>query len=141
MLSPVVNALEFLHAQGYAHGRLKPSNLLVVNDQLKLSGDCIALAAGNAVELAETGAPETSVYAAPELGRGAVTPAVDVWALGMTLVAATDSETRTVGASDSRGTGRSSRDCGAAWTNREGVFAGGPGEEGHARRVARDSRS
>lgn len=89
MLGPVVNALEFLHAQGYAHGRLKPSNLLVVNDQLKLSGDCIALAAGNAVELAETGAPETSVYAAPELGRGAVTPAVDVWALGMTLVAAT----------------------------------------------------
>jgi serine/threonine-protein kinase Stk1 len=83
MLRSVLKALMYLHAQGYVHGRLKPSNILVVNDQLKLSGDCIGLAAGNRAARAETGG-----YDAPELGRGAVSPAVDVWALGMTLVAA-----------------------------------------------------
>ncbi len=83
MLGPVLNVLEYLHAQGYVHGRIKPSNLLVVSDRLKLSADCIALAAGSQVNRAET-----SVYDAPELLHGAVTPALDVWALGMTLVAA-----------------------------------------------------
>lgn len=83
MLRPVLNALEYMQAHGYVHGRIKPSNILVVNDRLKLSGDCIALAAGNSAARAETGA-----YDAPELGRGTVSPAVDVWALGMTLVAA-----------------------------------------------------
>jgi len=83
MLEPVLNALEYMHARGYVHGRIKPSNLLVVNDRLKLSPDSTAIAAGCSAEHAESVA-----YDAPELGRGAVTPAVDVWALGMTLVAA-----------------------------------------------------
>jgi TonB family protein len=83
MLGPVLNALEYLHAQGYVHGRIKPSNVLVVSDRLKLSADCIALAAGS-----QANRTEASVYDAPELVHGAITPAVDVWALGMTLVAA-----------------------------------------------------
>jgi TonB family protein len=83
MLGTVLNALGYLHAHGYVHGRIKPSNILVVNDRLKLSGDSIALASGSTGERAQT-----SMYEAPELGRGTVTPAVDVWALGMTLVAA-----------------------------------------------------
>jgi len=83
MLAPVLDVLVYLRARGLAHGRIKPSNILVVDDRLKLSGDCISLAAGGRAERAET-----SVYDAPELGRAPVTPAVDVWALGMTLVAA-----------------------------------------------------
>lgn len=83
MLGPVLNVLEYMHAHGYAHGRIKPSNLLVVNDRLKLSGDSIALTGDNSAERAGM-----DVYEAPELRRGAITPAVDTWALGMTLVVA-----------------------------------------------------
>lgn len=83
MLGPVLNTLEYMHTRGYVHGRVKPSNILVVNDRLKLSPDSIAIAAGSAAEKTDSDA-----YDAPELLRGAVTPAVDVWALGMTLVAA-----------------------------------------------------
>ncbi len=88
MLGTVLNTLGYMHAHGYVHGRIKPSNLLVVNDRLKLSADCFALAAGNSAERAGTSAPQTSVYDAPEFGRGALSSAVDVWALGMTLVSA-----------------------------------------------------
>jgi TonB family protein len=83
MLQPVLKALAYLHAQGYVHGRLKPSNILVVNDRLRLSGDSIALA-----DDAGTVSAETGTFDAPEMSRGAVTPAADVWSLGMTLVTA-----------------------------------------------------
>jgi TonB family protein len=82
MLTPILDALAYLKSQGFAHGRLRPSNILVVDDQLKLSADCIGFVAGfpmNGLELDE--------YAAPEVRRGQVTTAADVWSLGMTLVA------------------------------------------------------
>ncbi len=83
MLGPVVDALSYLHGQGFAHGHLKPSNILVVEDRLKLSADCISLAGSAGRQL-----PEPTVYDAPELSRGEISPAADVWSLGMTLVAA-----------------------------------------------------
>ncbi len=45
MLGTVLNALGYMHAHGYVHGRIKPSNLLVVGDRLKLSGrlDCLGV--------------------------------------------------------------------------------------------------
>jgi hypothetical protein len=52
MLSPVLDALAFLHAQNLVHGQLKPPNFLVVNDQLKLASDTIR-AARDAADLAE----------------------------------------------------------------------------------------
>jgi outer membrane biosynthesis protein TonB len=54
MLTPVLDALDFLHRQNLVHGQLKPSNFLVVNDQLKLASDTIR-AAGDAtgIELAD----------------------------------------------------------------------------------------
>lgn len=39
MLLPMLDALEYLHKKGYAHSHLKPSNVLAVNNQLKLSSD------------------------------------------------------------------------------------------------------
>jgi Protein kinase domain len=41
MLMPALDALAFLHAQNLVHGQLKPTNFLVVNDQLKLASDTI----------------------------------------------------------------------------------------------------
>ena len=88
MLGPLLDALSYLHGKGFAHGRLKPSNILVVEDWLKLSADCIALARS-----AGGPAPEPDVYDAPELSCGAISPAADVWSLGMTLVAALTQQT------------------------------------------------
>src|ERR1700744_2259634 len=41
MLLPVLDALGFLHRQDLIKGRLKPANVLVVGDQLKLASDTI----------------------------------------------------------------------------------------------------
>jgi len=82
MLGPVAEGLECLHGRGFVHGHLKPANILVVNEQLKISGDNVA-ASGmrNRFE-------RPSPYDAPEAGTGVLTPASDVWSLGMTLVEA-----------------------------------------------------
>ena len=39
MLPPVLDALSFLHERSFVHGRLKPSNIMVVDNQLKISWD------------------------------------------------------------------------------------------------------
>jgi TonB family protein len=88
MLGPVLDALAYLHGRGFAHGQLKPSNILVVEDQLKLSADCIHVAESSVRPLSKLGA-----YDAPELGDSAVSPASDIWSLGMTLVAALTQQT------------------------------------------------
>ncbi len=41
MLIPSLDALAFLHRQSLVQGQLKPSNFLVVNDQLKLASDTV----------------------------------------------------------------------------------------------------
>ncbi len=84
MLGPILGALAHLHSHGFVHGRLKPSNILVVADSLKLSADCAPIACGKAAALT----PAPGVYDAPELSRGIISPAADVWSLGMTIAAA-----------------------------------------------------
>ena len=41
MLPATLDAVAFLHSQNFVHGQLKPSNILVVGDQLKLASDTI----------------------------------------------------------------------------------------------------
>jgi TonB family protein len=81
MLPPTAEALAFLHRAGFAHGRIKPSNIMAVENQLKISTD----------GLRKTGdigdATETSAYAAPEVSTDGVSPAADVWSVGVMLVA------------------------------------------------------
>lgn len=81
MLRPALDALAFLHGKGLVHGHVKPSNIMAIDDQLKLSTDGLC-AVGEVT--ARTGRP--NVYGAPEAASGASSPAGDVWSLGMTLV-------------------------------------------------------
>lgn len=46
LLLPTLDALGFLHGKGLAQGQLKPSNILVVGDQIKLASDTIRAAGG-----------------------------------------------------------------------------------------------
>jgi len=83
MLAPMLDGLSYLHGNGLAHGRIKPSNALAVGDQIKLSADSVAPA----------GEPNTArrrvgVYDAPETSSGTLSPEGDVWSLGVTIIAA-----------------------------------------------------
>jgi TonB family protein len=80
---PVVDALSYLHAKGFVHGHVKPSNILVSGDQLKLSTDSFLVAAAVPTRL---GKPVS--FDAPELASGNLSPAADVWSLGGTLIEA-----------------------------------------------------
>ena len=83
LLPPVLDALSYLHEKGYVHGRVKPSNVLAVSDQLKLSADSIT-----AITEPASARRRRDVYDAPETAAGIVSPAGDVWSVGVTLVAA-----------------------------------------------------
>jgi TonB family protein len=65
MLPPILDGLGFLHGQHQVQGRLKPTNILAVGDQLKLASDTIR--------------PEAD---------GRFSAARDVWNLGATIVEA-----------------------------------------------------
>jgi hypothetical protein len=84
LLRPTLDALAFLHGKSLVHGQLKPSNLLVVNDQLKLASDTIRPAGESA-----SGIGTRSLYDPPEAAAdGRISAAGDIWALGVTLVEA-----------------------------------------------------
>src|SRR5690349_2527505 len=81
MLGPVLDALRDLHAQGLVHSRLKPSNILATSDQVKLSTDRLFTAG----EVRKSTAKRTA-YDAPEAATDALTPASDIWSLGILLI-------------------------------------------------------
>jgi TonB family protein len=82
LLEPALDALTFIHEKGLVHSRLKPSNVLAAQDQLKLSSDSL-LRTGDTAGLAPP-----SAYDAPEVATGQILPASDAWSLGMTVMEA-----------------------------------------------------
>lgn len=83
LLPPLLGALSYLHTNGFLHGRIKPSNVLATGDQLKLSADqVLPLAAGGFRKT------RRDVYDAPETAAGILTPASDLWSVGVTLYSA-----------------------------------------------------
>ena len=83
MLGPILEALAYLHAQGMVHGHIKPSNVMVVGDRLKLPIDGIQPTGKLARPMAQA-----TPYDAPETVTGTISPAADTWSLGITLVEA-----------------------------------------------------
>jgi TonB family protein len=81
MLPPVLEALTYVHRQGFAHGRLRPANIMAAQERVKLSCDGLTVPGEGSNDL---GTP--SVYDPPEAGTEGLSPAGDVWSLGMTLM-------------------------------------------------------
>jgi eukaryotic-like serine/threonine-protein kinase len=83
ILGPVVDALAYVHAKGFVHCRLKPANIVADDDLLKISSDGLCRIGEYSGSLGKPGA-----YDAPEAAGGRISPAGDVWSLGMTLAEA-----------------------------------------------------
>jgi TonB family protein len=81
MLLPTLSALAFLHSKHLVHGELKPSNILAVNDQLKLASDTVRPAGESTANIAKY-----SAYDPPE--DRSFSAAGDIWGLGITMVEA-----------------------------------------------------
>jgi TonB family protein len=99
VLTPTLQALAFLHGEGLVHGHVRPSNILAIEDQLKLSSDGISSAAEHSEQsLLPAAEPRQAVsgsslqhpspYDPPEIAKGIISPAGDIWSLGLTLVEA-----------------------------------------------------
>jgi TonB family protein len=80
VLVPLLDTLTYIHGEGFVHGCLTPSNIMAVGDRVKLSSDGLLRIGESSDDLWKrnpNGPPE---------GRVGLTPAGDVWSLGMALV-------------------------------------------------------
>ncbi|KAK2113601.1 hypothetical protein P7K49_007867 [Saguinus oedipus] len=86
MFQQILSAIEYCHHKMIAHRDLKPSNILLDNERnIKIADFGLAIAYHEGQRLRVC--PGTLPYMAPELllGQGYECPAMDVWALGVTL--------------------------------------------------------
>jgi TonB family protein len=82
MLRSVLEALAYLHGQGLIHGHLRPSNVMAVDEKLKISSDGVSRANEKPTNAVRT------IYDPPEATTTGLSPAGDIWSLGVTLVEA-----------------------------------------------------
>jgi TonB family protein len=78
VLAATLDALAYLHHQGFVHADLKPANIMAAHDQLKLSIDGVH-------RVGEPLSREPGAHDAPEASK-ALSAASDIWSLGSTLV-------------------------------------------------------
>ena len=83
LLPPLLDGVSYLHANGFVHGRIKPSNVLAVGEQLKMSPDEVT-----PISTKDVPRSRRDVYDAPERTAGEKSLASDVWSVGATIVAA-----------------------------------------------------
>jgi serine/threonine protein kinase len=83
LLDGLLPALEFLHAKGYAHSRIRPANVLACGDTVKLSSDRI-----RSLTLPRSVVEPPGLYDAPETGAGEFSPASDVYSLAALILEA-----------------------------------------------------
>lgn len=83
LIGPILDALAYLHGKGLVHARLKPSNILSVKEQLKISSDGLCR-----ISEVRHSSWSPGVYDPPGISGRRISPSGDVWALGVTLVEA-----------------------------------------------------
>ena len=83
LLDGLLPALEFLHAKGYVHSRVKPANVLACGNTVKLSSDRV-----RSLALPRTVVEPPGLYDAPETGGGQFSPASDVYSLSVLILEA-----------------------------------------------------
>ena len=83
IIGPVVDALAYVHVKGFVHTRIKPANIMAEEDLLKISSDGLCRIGESSGSFGKPGE-----YDPPEAAGGRISPAGDVWSLGMTLVEA-----------------------------------------------------
>ena len=81
LLESLLDALGYIHSEGFAHSHIKPSNIMAVGNQLKLSNDAV-------LPLSEPRPAyrPLDAYDPPEAGSAPVAPSNDVWSLAVTLL-------------------------------------------------------
>ena len=100
MLKPTLEALSYLHDNGQSAGRVSPSNIMAIGEQVKLASDIVsrtgsppmhadqrrtdAIGSGGSA-LADRPLPIADRRFSPEAALEGFTPAGDIWALGMTI--------------------------------------------------------
>ncbi len=87
IVGSVLGVLSYLHGKGFVHGGIKLAEIMAAADQLKLSSDDLHR---DGETLRRPG--DRDAYVAPEISSKSfplsqpLSPASDVWALGMTLI-------------------------------------------------------
>ncbi|WP_193612605.1 serine/threonine-protein kinase [Nocardioides lijunqiniae] len=113
LLGAVAGALAYAHGAGVVHRDVKPGNVLLGDDgRVKLADFGIARIVGDTVRHTMTGTTVGTVgYLAPEQVSGAeITPAVDVYALGLVLLEAVTGEKAFTGSTAEAAVARLARD-------------------------------
>lgn len=81
ILGPLLEVLAYIHANGFVHGHLKPANIMADGDILKISSDGL-----RRIGESSAGQKNPGIYDPSKSIDGVVSPAADIWSLGMTLV-------------------------------------------------------
>ena len=81
ILDGVIPALEFLHEQGFVHGRVTPSEVVACGETVKLKVERIRPFSADRNFGASSG-----LYAAPETASGKFGPAADAWTLAVLIL-------------------------------------------------------
>jgi serine/threonine protein kinase len=94
LVKEVAAALSFLHGIGIVHGDLKPENLMLSTDRTEDSTikivdfGCAQISEDGGSIISKSSAGNTPAYCPPEIledTKAPITPAMDVWGLGIIL--------------------------------------------------------